>query len=326
MIRRNIDTSIGLANETIGIVESVSKDLYGEIESVNVLINDVIHSIKRMTVNFEVYKGVSIARHQFPLMLSDTITIHKSQGLSLNCVLIDAGQHNFAPGQIYVALSRVTSLNGLHLINFDPHKIIADKRAILEYNRLRSKYKSDIPIFINYNIRGSKIKDSIWTVPKRVLQAQKGREQVNRDFLNIRSLQNEKKINDFINNTIQILVNSQQIRDQIALLPNSHILKIILNEYISGKLNNLLSLKEYAGNNFTLAKKHCLEDFFNNVINLCASLKEIIYHNVVAIYCCDSCQKSFAEEQENNILLLNVHNDIKKTYDLQEIINMNLSS
>lgn len=51
---------------------------------------------------------------QFPLRLAWAITIHKSQGLTFEKAVIDAGEA-FAPGQVYVALSRCTSLDGLVL-------------------------------------------------------------------------------------------------------------------------------------------------------------------------------------------------------------------
>ena len=53
---------------------------------------------------------------QYPLRLAWAITIHKSQGLTFEKAVIDAGQA-FAPGQVYVALSRCTSLPGLHLLS-----------------------------------------------------------------------------------------------------------------------------------------------------------------------------------------------------------------
>jgi hypothetical protein len=65
---------------------------------------------------------------QYPVRLAWAITIHKSQGLTFDKVLIDAGQ-SFAAGQVYVALSRCTTLEGMILLSriqpatiaIDPH-------------------------------------------------------------------------------------------------------------------------------------------------------------------------------------------------------------
>lgn len=51
---------------------------------------------------------------QYPIRLAWAVTIHKSQGLTFEKAIVDAGQ-SFAPGQVYVALSRLTSLSGLVL-------------------------------------------------------------------------------------------------------------------------------------------------------------------------------------------------------------------
>ncbi len=67
---------------------------------------------------------------QYPIRLAWAITIHKSQGLTFEKAIIDAGEA-FAPGQVYVALSRLTGLNGLILYSrIHPHCISTDERVI----------------------------------------------------------------------------------------------------------------------------------------------------------------------------------------------------
>jgi hypothetical protein len=67
---------------------------------------------------------------QYPLRLAWAITIHKSQGLTFEKAVIDAGRA-FAPGQVYVALSRCTSLGGIVLKSqVTSSGLITDKRII----------------------------------------------------------------------------------------------------------------------------------------------------------------------------------------------------
>jgi len=64
----------------------------------------------------EVLIAVPLAEfQQIPLRLAWAVTIHKSQGQTYDEVVIDMGRGAFSPGQTYVALSRVRSLEGLYL-------------------------------------------------------------------------------------------------------------------------------------------------------------------------------------------------------------------
>lgn len=67
---------------------------------------------------------------QYPIRLAWAITIHKSQGLTFEKAIVDAGA-SFAPGQVYVALSRLTSLNGLVLhTRINPSQVMTDERVL----------------------------------------------------------------------------------------------------------------------------------------------------------------------------------------------------
>jgi hypothetical protein len=65
----------------------------------------------------------------FVLALAWAITIHKSQGMTLTYVNAELG-NCFAEAQVYVALSRVKSLEGLGLRSFNPKQIRANQKAV----------------------------------------------------------------------------------------------------------------------------------------------------------------------------------------------------
>ena len=90
-------------------------------------------------------KGAQITRMQFPLTLSWAVTIHKCQGLTLENIVVDMkGRFNW--GQAYVALSRVKSLQGLYITNFNQSAIKTDSAVTDVMNDLRTK---QLPVICN---------------------------------------------------------------------------------------------------------------------------------------------------------------------------------
>lgn len=71
---------------------------------------------------------------QFPLRLAWAITIHKSQGLTFEKAIIDAGEA-FAPGQVYVALSRCTNLEGMVLQSRVRSNSLFSDQRIVEFSQ-----------------------------------------------------------------------------------------------------------------------------------------------------------------------------------------------
>jgi ATP-dependent DNA helicase PIF1 len=86
--------------------------------------------------------GVGVS--QVPLILAWALTIHKSQGVTLDMAEIDVGSSIFECGQTYVALSRVKTMNGLYLTSFDITKIRINKKVKDFYEALNHYQKNNL--------------------------------------------------------------------------------------------------------------------------------------------------------------------------------------
>ena len=95
---------------------------------------------------------------QYPLKLAWAITIHKSQGLTFESVVIDFGDGTFASGQAYVALSRATTFEGLYLKRkLRANDIIIDKE-IIEFAKTFNNYDVIIDnVSKGVNIQNNKV-------------------------------------------------------------------------------------------------------------------------------------------------------------------------
>ncbi len=117
-------------NGTIGEVVKIADTVTVEVDGVA---HEVLPSTwERFRYSYspatkELRKDVVAEFIQFPLRLAWAVTIHKSQGKSYDQAVIDLGPRSFAPGQTYVALSRITELEGLYLTRpLRPSDVIVD--------------------------------------------------------------------------------------------------------------------------------------------------------------------------------------------------------
>lgn len=84
------------------------------------------------------HNGIAYSRTQLPIQNAFALTIHKTQGLSLNitCLTLDATV--FSVGQAYTAISRAKCWKDIAISSFDSLAIKADQEAIQEYKRLEA--------------------------------------------------------------------------------------------------------------------------------------------------------------------------------------------
>jgi ATP-dependent DNA helicase PIF1 len=125
MITRNVNIENELVNGKKGKIIYLTNNY--------VIIKDALN-IKH---KIEYYKDEN-AYNKFvkfmPLTLAYAITVHKSQGSTLDYIEIDGSNNNFAPGQFYTALSRAKTLKNIRLKNLDKDALIINKDVLNFYN------------------------------------------------------------------------------------------------------------------------------------------------------------------------------------------------
>ncbi|KAM7161411.1 ATP-dependent DNA helicase PIF1 isoform 2-T2 [Macrochelys suwanniensis] len=136
ILTKNLDVSQGLVNGARGVVVEFETEGRG-LPRVRFLCG-VTEVIRLERWVFKGPAGIYLSRQQLPLKLAWAISIHKSQGMSLDCVEISLSRV-FESGQAYVALSRARSLEGLRVLDFDPNVVRASPYVLQFYNHLQKE-------------------------------------------------------------------------------------------------------------------------------------------------------------------------------------------
>lgn len=132
MFLRN-DSEQRWVNGSIGTVTRMDSTVWVEIDGETHQVQPAIWEKYRYSYSAStksLKKDIVAEFTQFPLRLAWAVTIHKSQGKTYERAIVDLGTRSFAPGQTYVALSRITALDGLYLSRpLRPSDIIVDENV-----------------------------------------------------------------------------------------------------------------------------------------------------------------------------------------------------
>jgi ATP-dependent DNA helicase PIF1 len=136
ILLKNLDIESGLVNGSRGVITKFHDDT-----PIVTFLNGIVREIEIATWDVMENEKCILSMTQIPLKAAYAISIHKSQGCTLDCVEIDLA-NIFEYGQSYVALSRAKSLEGLSLTRVSLEKIMAHPLAVEYYSKLREDYAS----------------------------------------------------------------------------------------------------------------------------------------------------------------------------------------
>lgn len=115
LLTRNLDVVNRLCNGSKLVVEEIRPYTL----RVLCIESGVVHYIPRITFSFKTWQSIAVKRVQFPVRLCFAVTIHRSQGLTLDKVVLDARRDVFSHGALYVGLSRVCKSSDVLILTSD---------------------------------------------------------------------------------------------------------------------------------------------------------------------------------------------------------------
>ena len=318
ILRRNIDISLGLVNGAIGTITSVkySIDERNVVDSITIKFdNGKHHVLEKVNSKFQILDKAFVIRRQFPISHAYAITIHKSQGLTLNNVLVDLGNSIFACGQAYVAMSRVTSLSGLHLINFDPRSIKALDSAIVEYCYLRETFRPTLPSLKSHKGRPKGVADRQWCVQKLTALIQQQCIDSAPGTLTVlprKGFVDPNGCSSYSNSVMQCLLHSKVVRNVLRDSSIGCLMRLVNNyEDETDSALDTTDIRMHLGDPFSQSVTQDPACFLQAVSAYCPSLSSILFHKAVTDTWCDTCESRTSSTDERFFIHIKISEDCK---------------
>ncbi|XP_041855282.1 uncharacterized protein LOC121648892 [Melanotaenia boesemani] len=171
MLTRNIDIQKGLVNGAFGtLMKVITSETDQRITKLGLRMDsqtagrrsgpagsDDLVYVERAE---DTVKQKGVVRRQFPVKLAFSCTVHKTQGLTTHAAVVSL-KKIFEAGMAYVALSRVTSLSGLYLLDLDEKKIYANPEVTTAIQTMRQASVDDMMPLLPLRETGSFVADSL---------------------------------------------------------------------------------------------------------------------------------------------------------------------
>jgi len=141
VVLANIDQDASIVNGTRGVITSLNKNKV------------TIKRVNGSKIDIQYYKTTNIEDETLvvqyiPLKLAYALSIHRSQGMTLDAIEIDIGQKIFAAGQAYTALSRAQSLKSVKVVAVSKNSFIVNKNVKDFYQKIEEELEEKTNKFV----------------------------------------------------------------------------------------------------------------------------------------------------------------------------------